>query len=716
MANYRKEGDIAVITLKNPPVNALSHAVRSSIDHCLTRAQNDNDVSAVVLCGDGGVFCAGADIKEFSKNQHRLVPTIRDNVRQLEASDKPVVAAIAGIALGGGLEIALGCHYRIGNVNARIGFPEVLIGILPAAAGTQRLPRVAGVANSLDLILSGRHASARQALKMGILDKVVPGDVVEAAIDYAKSVAYKPVSLRRVSEMPVKGVEKADILFQEARKNTMKKSRGAIAPMNCLRAIEAAVNSPNYEEGLKKESELGNLLGTGNQAPAMSYAFFAERTAQKWELPGGKATYKSTKPLPVKTAAVIGCGTMGTGITISLITSNIPVVLLEADKKLLERGLKFIQQVFARNVKQRRMKADAAKKLISLVTPTLDYQQIKDVDLVIEAVFENMKLKKEIFAKLDAVCKPSAILCSNTSSLNIDEMASATKRPDKVVGTHFFAPAHLMKLLENIRGKDTSPETIATVMTLGKTIKKVPVLVGNCHGFVGNRMMFQYTSEASFLIEEGCLPEEVDRVLEDFGFPLGPLKVSDLSGLDVGWRIRQSQGITGEKVPAGTPLRYRQGQRYCPIPDMLCEQGHFGQKTGKGYYKYERPGAFQAMNDPDIKDMIVAYCRDHNIERRKIPYQEILERSLYCMINEGFKILEDGIATRMEDIDTIWLYGYAWPRHTGGPMYYATKMVGLPKVYERVCHYASAHPDIMHWQPSDLLKKMALQEAATSHL
>ncbi|XP_077978483.1 peroxisomal bifunctional enzyme-like [Glandiceps talaboti] len=718
MADYRKEGNVAVITLKNPPVNALGYPVRLGVSTGIKKAISDSDVSAVVICGSGNVFSAGADISEFSQGSHKKEPNLSTLLHEVEACSKPVVAALQGVALGGGLELALGCHYRVANKPTRIGFPEVLIGILPGATGTQRLPRVAGITNAIDLILSGRHVLGKQALRMGIVDLVVGGDVVKAAIVMARDVAKKPVAPRRICNMPVKGAEHADVLFEAARKRVMKRARGAIAPINCLRAIQASVTSPSYEEGVKKERELSTFLGTGGQAFAMQYAFFAERTAQKWELPGGKVTYKSSKPLPVKSTAVIGCGTMGTGITICLIGANIPVILVEADQKFLDRGMGLIKQIFERNVKQKRMSQDMAKKQMSMITPSLDYNQLKDVDLVIEAVYENMKLKKEIFAKLDAVCKPQTVLCSNTSSLDIDQMASATKRPDKVVGTHFFSPAHVMKLLENIRGKHSSPETIATVMSLGKQINKVSVLVGNCHGFVGNRIMFQYTSQAAFLLEEGCLPAEVDRVLEDFGFPMGPFKVSDLSGLDVGWRIRQEQGLTGKNLPPGTPVRVRHGQRYCPLGDILCENGRFGQKSGKGFYKYERPGAYEAMNDPEVEDMIIKYCREQGIVRRKIPYQEILERCLYGMINEGFRILEDGIAARMEDIDAIWLYGYGWPRHTGGPMYYATKMVGLPKVYERICYYQSKHPDMIVWQPSDLLRKMVMKESAgaTSHL
>ncbi|XP_077978575.1 peroxisomal bifunctional enzyme-like [Glandiceps talaboti] len=714
MAGYHKEGSVAVITLKNPPVNALSHHVRSAVVDGIQKAESDRNVSSVVICGHGDVFCAGADIKEFKTGEFFQDPGLTDVIHCIEDCNKPVVAAIKGLAFGGGLEVALGCHYRIGDEKARVSFPEGQIGLLPAATGTQRLPRVAGIASALDIIVTGRHVSAKEAHRIGILDKLTSGDVVKNAIQLAQSVAKQPVAPRRVKNMPVKDTEYADLLFTEIRKRVMQKACGAIAPMHCVRAVEAAVKSPSYMEGLLVEGELALQLMTGGQAAALQYAFFAERKAQKWELPGGKITYKSAKPLPMKTAAVIGCGTMGNGIAMSFIDNNIPIYLLELNQQLLDRGMDRIRYVYQSSVEKGRISEETAKKRLALITPTLDYNSFKDVDVVVEVVYENMELKKKVFAKLDSVCKPSAVLCSNTSVLNIDEIASTTKRPDKVIGTHFFVPAHRMKMLETVRGKQTSPETIATAMTMGKTLGKIPVLVGNCYAFVANRMFNCRNFESLFLVEEGCLPEEVDSVMEDYGFPFGPFKVFDMISADTSWRIREEAGLVGKNAPPGVPPRYRNGQRYCPIPDMMFEKGLLGQKAGKGYYRYERPGDYKTTTNPDMKDMLVMYCREHGIQRRKIPYQEIMERLLYSAINEGFRILEDGIATRMEDIDTIWIYAYGWPRHTGGPMYYATKMVGLPKVYERICYYQSKHPDIMHWQPSELMKKMVAKETSAA--
>ncbi|XP_071947471.1 peroxisomal bifunctional enzyme-like [Antedon mediterranea] len=709
MANYSAEKQIALISVTNPPVNALSHHVRQGIMNGLKRAKEDPNVQAVVLCGSGRTFPAGADITEFASHLATKKPHLVEICTELDSFPKPVVAAIHGTALGGGLELCLSAHYRIASKSAKVGFPEVNIGILPGATGTQRLPRVTHLKSAIDLIVSGRQVNASEAYDLGIVDQIVDSDVVSKASEFAKSIVMRPLGPRRVSSMPVKGIEHASTIFEEARQKTIRRSRGAIAPLTCIQAIQASVEQPTFEKGVQKESELMYYLMQSGQARAQQYAFFAERSVSKWQRPNG-VSYKTTKPVRVKTAAVIGAGTMGVGIAVSLISCGVKVFLTEQNQEYLNRGMEILKNIIFSGVKRNRISKSQAEKLVSLVTPVLDYGSFSHVDIVIEAVFENMDIKKKVFRKLDAVCKPSAILASNTSTLNIDEIASVTSQPDKVVGMHFFSPAHIMKLLENIYGKATSSETIATAMDLGQRMKKISVLVGNCHGFVGNRMMGPYTAEAGFLLEEGCFPQDVDQALRDFGFAMGAFQTSDLAGADIGYKIRKELGLVG---PRWADERLRMGQRYSPLGDMIVEAGRLGQKTGKGWYNYGKPGGRANMRDVEVEEIIVNFSKKHDIKRRRISPQEIIERCLYSLINEGFKALEEGIAAKDEDIDIIWIYGYGWPRHMGGPMYYAKNMVGLPKVYERICHYHSIYKNSKHWIPSTLLKQMALSQSAS---
>ncbi|XP_069647932.1 peroxisomal bifunctional enzyme isoform X4 [Haliaeetus albicilla] len=585
-----------------------------------------------------------------------------------------------------------------------MGFPEVTIGLLPGAEGTQRLPRLIGVPSALDIITTGRHIPATEALKLGLVDEVVEENTVEAAIRLANKVIGQPLGHRRLSLKPVPELPNMEAFLSEALVKVKKQGHGCLAPELCFQAVKAATEQP-FAVGVQKEQELFNILLTSGQAQALQYAFFAERAVQKWTTPSG-ASWKTASPQPMCKAAVIGLGTMGRGIVTSLVKANIPVVALEQDLEYLNMGRKAVMLLLEREA----MKMEQGAQTLDFHNPallhfTVDFDLLCDVDLVIEAVFENMALKKEIFHKLSRICKPGAFLCTNTSALNIDEIASATSRPQQVIGTHFFSPAHVMRLLEIIYGHNTSPTTIATAMQLAKVLKKVGVVVGNCFGFVGNRMMFPYVQQAVFLLEEGSRPEAVDQVLEEFGFKIGPFRMSDLAGLDVGWRSRKGQGLTGASLPPGTPARQRHGHRYSPLPDLLCENGRFGQKTGKGWYQYEKAGGRTAKPDPWLHNFLSQYRDTHHINTRFIDQEEILERCLFSLINEGFDILAEGIASGPEHLDVIYINGYGWPKHRGGPMFYAST-IGLPRVLAKLQKYSKAHPDVPRLQPSVFLKKL----------
>ncbi|KAK7109400.1 peroxisomal bifunctional enzyme-like [Littorina saxatilis] len=701
MVDYRTQGQIAILEVNNPPVNALSIHVRKGLDDGISRAVRDPSVKAVIVIGKGRTFSSGADIKEFNKPQEG--PRLTMVGKKLEESDKPVVAAIHGTCLGGGLEIALFCHYRIAVKSARVGFPEVLLGILPGAAGTQRLPRVTDVAVAMEMISTGKHVPAPKALEYGILDKIVQGDLLEEAVKFAKSVMGKPVQPCRLSDQPVKGADRLVQVFDAAMRQVKQRQRGFMAPVVCLKAVRSAAELP-YNEGLLRENTLFTELMSSSQCAALRYAFFAERAAQRWQLPSG-ASAANTKPVPVKSTGVIGAGTMGQGIAICLLRVDYPVILVEQNQKLLDKGVEMIQLAFKDAVRRKLMTEDAMRHCMSNISPTVDMQQLANVDLVIEAVYENVALKQDIFRKLDVICKPSAVLCTNTSTISIDIIASATKRPGSVVGTHFFAPAHIMRLLENVYSKDTSAQAVATVMDLGKKIGKVSVLVKTCHGFVANRMFHHQGQEAALMLEEGALPEHIDKVMEDFGMSIGPMKVSDLSGVDIGWRIRHEVAKM-EGVELTSQTRFFRGERYCTLPDKLYELGRLGRKTGKGWYRYEKPGGRVAMVDDEVTNLIKKHSAEMGIERRGISTQEIQERILYPAINEGFRILEEGVAAKPEDIDVIWWYGFSFPRYMGGPMFHASQ-VGLSKVYERICYYHQNFPYSSHWVPSDLLRKLA---------
>ncbi|XP_036926875.1 peroxisomal bifunctional enzyme isoform X2 [Sturnira hondurensis] len=625
-------------------------------------------------------------------------------IDKMQRSEKPIVAAIQGMALGGGLELALGCHYRIAHAQAQVGFPEVKLGLLPGARGTQLLPRLIGVPAALDLITSGRHILADEALKLGILDGIVNSNPVEEAINLAQRVLDQPLESRRLCNRPVPSLPNMESIFSEALLKMRKQHPGCLSQETCVRAVQAAVQYP-YEVGIKKEEELFMYLKQSGQAKALQYAFLAERNANKWSVPSG-ASWKTALARPISSVGVLGLGTMGRGIVISLAKAKIPVIAVDLDKKQLETAKTVITFLLEKEGSKMQKSGHPWSGPIPRLTTSM--KELSDVDLVIEAVFEDMNLKKQVFAELSAVCKPEAFLCTNTSALDIDEIASSTDRPHLVIGTHFFSPAHVMKLLEVIPSRYSSSTTIATVMNLSKKIEKFGVVVGNCFGFVGNRMLNSYYSQTYFLLEDGSTLEEIDEVLEDFGFKMGPFRVSDLAGLDVAWRSRKGQGLTGPMLPPGTPARKRGNRRYCPIPDMLCEAGRFGQKTGKGWYQYDKPLGRIHKPDPWISKFLSQYREIYDIEPRSISRDEILERCLYSLINEAFCILGDGMAASPDHIDVVYLHGYGWPRHRGGPMYYAST-VGLPTVLEKLQKYYRQNPDIPQLEPCDYLKKLASQ-------
>ena len=684
--SYTKDGDIGIITVNNPPVNALSHHVRQGLLESFIEANTDDTIATVLIC-DGRTFIAGADITEFGKPLQ--APSFLGTMEVIENLQKPSVAAIHGTALGGGLETALCCHYRVAVPSARVGLPEVALGLLPGGGGTQRLPRLIGPEAALQAITSGVPMAANQAQKVGVIDAVVDeGNLLEGAKAFARALVANGAPLKKVRDLSdkVTGVDLA--IFDAARTQASKERRGFEAPQRCIDCVEAACTLP-FDEGLAKEQELFRQVLTSNQSAAQRHIFFAERAAAKVnDMP------KDTKPLAIKKVGIIGAGTMGGGIAMNFVNAGIPVTILETSQEFLDKGLAVVRGNYERSVKKGRFTAEQVEQRMGLLTPTLDYAAIGDVDMVIEAVFENMDIKKEVFAKLDAATKPECILASNTSTLDVNAIASVTKRPDKVIGTHFFSPANVMRLLEIVRGEKTSFETLATAQAVAKAINKIGVVVGVCDGFVGNRMLHYYGGQAEFMLEEGCLPHNIDDAIYDLGLAMGPLSMGDLAGLDVSWRIRQGRGL---------PERLPEGARYCGIPDLICERGRFGQKTGAGYYKYEK-GDRTRYPDPEIEALIVNYSKAKGIQRRDISREEIVERSMYALINEGARILEEGIAQRASDIDVIYVYGYGFPAYLGGPMFYADT-VGLDKVYKRVCEFSEQDP--ASWQPAPLLKKLA---------
>jgi 3-hydroxyacyl-CoA dehydrogenase len=689
LVQLTNENDIAVITINNPPVNALSPGVPEGISEALDQIAKDDRVKAAVLIGGGRTFVAGADIKEFGKMTSGkprgagLLPLLL----KIEDSAKPVIVAIHGTAFGGGMELAMAGHYRVAVATAQFGQPEVKLGLIPGAAGTQRLPRLAGVAKAVEMCVSGNPVSAEEALKLGIADRIIEGDLLAGALAFAREVASKPARKTRERNEKLGTAAENAVMFSGVREAVAKKQRGLLAPVKAIDAVEAATKMP-FEEGCKFEQKLFIECLFSEQSKSLIHVFFSEREAAKIpDIP------RQTNVIPIHSAAVVGAGTMGGGIAMVLANAGIPVLLKEADRAALDRGLATIQSNYANSVKRGRFSQQAAEERIKRITPTLSYDSFSSVDLVIEAVFEGMALKKEVFKELDRVCKPGAILASNTSTLSIDEISSATSRPEWVIGTHFFSPANVMRLLEIVRGKASSKEAVATCMQLSKTLGKVGVLVGNCRGFVGNRMFGPYRREAQFLVEEGAGIEAVDQAFSNFGMAMGPLATGDLAGLDVGWRIRKEYRHL--EMP---------GIRQPFVEDRLCELGRYGQKTGAGWYKYDDQR--RASLDPAVDELIRQWVKEAGLVQRQISATEITERCLFALVNEGARILEEGIALRASDIDIIYINGYGFPAHRGGPMWYADTL-GLKQVYDRISEFYLRHGEI--WQPAPLLKQLAEQ-------
>ena len=604
----------------------------------------------------------------------------------MESAPKPIVAALHGTALGGGLETAFGAHYRVISPTGRVGLPEVHLGLLPGAGGTQRLPRLIGAKAALDAILSGAHIPAAKAKATGIVDEIVEGDLLTEAVKYARKLVADKAPLKKIRDK--QATLESPTLFEDTEKAIARKSRGFLAPFHIIKCVKAAVELP-FDEGMKRERELFQELLTSQQSAAQRFYFFAEREAAKV-----KDVPSDTSMREIKTAGIIGAGTMGGGIAMNFANAGIPVTVLENDQAALDRGMKTIRTNYENTAKRGGIKAEDVEKRMALITPTLSYDDLKNADIIIEAVFETMEVKEQVFKKLDQVAKQGAILATNTSGLDINQIASYTKRPQDVIGMHFFSPANVMKLLENVRGAKTGKDVIATVMNLSKKIGKVPVLVGVCEGFVGNRMLRQRGVQASYLIEEGATPQQVDKVLYDFGFPMGPFAMSDLAGNDVGWRIRQ-----------GKKEKDQSNQRYSGyVADAICERGRFGQKTGKGWFLYNLPDR-TPIPDPEVQKIIEETSKKLGIKRREVSDQEILERTLYPMVNEGAKILEEGMAQRALDIDVIWVNGYGWPVYRGGPMFWADQ-IGVKKIYEALNRYHEQTGDSF-WKPAPLLKKLA---------
>ncbi|MDO9194420.1 MAG: 3-hydroxyacyl-CoA dehydrogenase NAD-binding domain-containing protein [Undibacterium sp.] len=685
-AEYQVSGNIAVITMNNPPVNGLGHSTRSAIVESMQLALNDDAVKAIVITGAGKAFSGGADIKEFNSPKAFAEPSLHTVINVLENASKPVIAAIHSVCMGGGLELALGCHYRVATAGAQIALPEVKLGILPGAGGTQRLPRVLGLEMALNMIVSGTPVASEKLAGTALFNELIDGDLMQGAIAFANKIAdARPLPRVRDIKIDYPNHE----AFLQFSRNTVRAMSGPFpAPLKCVEAVAAAVTK-KFDDGLKIERDLFLELVQSTESKALRHAFFGERAASK--LPD---VPEDTPTRPIKAVAVIGGGTMGGGIAMNFANAGIPVQILEMKQEALDKGLATIRKNYENTFKKGKLTQEKFDQRVGLITGTLSYEAIADADIVIEAVFEEMGVKEQVFKKLDEVMKPGAILASNTSTLDVDVIASFTKRPEDVVGTHFFSPANVMKLLEIVRGKKTAKDVLATVLALSKKIKKTGVVSGVCDGFIGNRMIEQYSRQAGFLLEEGCTPEQVDKAVEKLGFAMGPFRMGDLAGNDIGWYIRKRRYIDKPHVT------------YSKTADLLCELGRFGQKTGAGWYDY-KPGDRKPYPSQLVNDMIIKHSADLGIERRKISDQEITERLIYALVNEGAYILEEGIATRASDIDMVYLTGYGFPLHRGGPMFYADT-VGLTNVILAMNKYAKGrHGDA--WKPAPFMVKLAAE-------
>jgi 3-hydroxyacyl-CoA dehydrogenase len=686
---YERRGDVAVLQIDNPPVNGLGHATRSTLAEGLERALDDAAVKAVVITGTDKVFSGGADIREFNTPAALAEPNLLQLIDMVERSPKPVIAAINGVCMGGGLELALGCNYRIATPDASMGLPEVKIGLLPGAGGTQRLPRAVGAEKGLQMITTGDPIKAADAIQCGLIERIVERASFDGALAFAQDVAARrshPKLRDRTVALPA-GADAA-AMFAAARAEVARQARGLPAPLKCVDAVEAAVTQP-FDEGLGFERGLFIELVQSPESKALRHAFFAERAAAKIpDVP------EATPTRPLRTAAIIGFGTMGGGIAMSFANAGIPVTVYEKEQAALDRGLATCRRNWEATAKKGRLSMEDVGKRLALLTPTLDFAALRDADIVIEAAYEDMIVKQDLFSRLDSTMKRGAILATNTSTLDVDQIAQATSRPHDVIGTHFFSPANVMRLLEVVRGAKTSKEVLATVMQLGKRLKKVAVVSGVCDGFIGNRMLEQYIRQSLFLLDEGASPQQVDAALYRFGMAMGPFTMYDMAGMDVGYAIRQRRYVEKPHIT------------YSRIADRVVEMGRLGQKTGKGWYRYE-PGNRTPLPDPEIDALIAAYRAEIRLAPRAIADEEIVQRCVYALVNEGARILEEGIALRASDIDVVYLSGYGFPVAKGGPMFHA-QQVGLDRVVATMQRFAgNANADPAFWQPAPLLVEAA---------
>jgi 3-hydroxyacyl-CoA dehydrogenase len=691
-AEYKVLGDVAVITLTNPPVNGLGFSTRIGITDGLSKALDDAAVKAIVITGAGKAFSGGADIKEFGTPKALQEPNLLSVILALEASTKPIVAAIHSVCMGGGLELAMGCHYRVAAPGTSVALPEVKLGLLPGAGGTQRLPRVLGVETALNMIVSGEAVKLLASLPgQKLFDKLAasPESLFEEAVEFAKSVAGKSGELPLVRKLPCKHPQ-GDAYFQFARNMVGGMSKNYPAPLKCVDAVQAATQM-KFDDGMAEERRLFTALMFTPESMALRHLFMAERAASRIpDVP------EDTPQRSIKSVGLIGAGTMGGGISMNFLNAGIPVKILEMKQEALDRGVATIRKNYEAQVKKGKLKAEKYEERMALLSTTLDYNELKDADLIIEAVFEELGVKEKVFKELDRVAKPGAILASNTSTLDVDKIAAFTQRPQDVVGMHFFSPANVMKLLEVVRGKETAKDVLATVMAIAKKIKKTAVVSGVCDGFIGNRMIEQYSRQAGFLLDEGATPQQVDRAIEKFGFAMGPFRMGDLAGNDIGWAIRKRRATE------------RADMKYSKTADKLCELGRFGQKTGAGWYDYQA-GKRDAIPSKVVLDLIEQHRKDEGITPRKISDEEIVQRLVYALVNEGAHILEDGIASKSGDIDMVYLTGYGFPIWRGGPMHYANQ-VGLYNVSEAMKRFAkNPHDDVAFWQPAPLIQKLVAE-------
>ena len=685
-ASYSVRDGIAVITLNNPPVNGLGHALRKRIMEGLQKASADTAVKALVFIGSAKAFSGGADIREFNTPKSFEKPSLPEINEAQDAMQKPLVAAIGGFAMGGGLELALGCHYRVAAPKAQLALPEVKLGILPGSGGTQRLPRVIPVAKAVEMMTTGNPIPSEKGMELGLVDEIVQGDLLEGALAYAAKLVAAGKGPRRVRDQGARIEGDVKAFFAQVREQVAKASRGYPAPLEIVACAEAACTRP-FDEGRKFERERFQILVETTESKALRHMFFAERQTTKIpDVP------EDTKAREIRKAAVIGAGTMGGGIAMSLANAGIPVTLIEAKQDALERGVATIRKNYAATVAKGRLQQVDMDKRMALITPLLDLGAAASADIVIEAVFERMDVKQDIFRKLDGIMKQGAILATNTSTLDVNAIAAVTRRPQDVIGTHFFSPANVMRLLEVVRGAKTAKDVLATTMKLGKTIRKLPVVSGVCDGFIGNRMIEKYGQQSLFLVDEGCSPAQVDAAAQKWGLAMGPFTMGDMAGLDIGWEIRKRR------------YAERPNFVYSKVGDRICEAGRYGQKTGKGWYRYE-PGNRKPIPDPEVERIISQYRSENNLKTRPVSDGEIVERLVYALVNEAAYILEEGIALRASDIDMVYLTGYGFPPYRGGPMFYADT-VGLQNVLNSIQRFQTGYQGSV-WKPAPLLVKLA---------